>query len=133
MNQQNHVQQIEGVLRQYEAALNTSDTESIVPLYTGDGVFMPQHSPAQIGIEAVETAYRTVFQMLKLNVTFTIHEVQVINDDYAFARTSSQGTQVLLAENLSSDEYNNELFVFRQVADSWKIARYLFATANPPR
>lgn len=125
-------QQIEAVLSQYERSLNTKDTPTIVTLYTQDGVFMPQHSPAQVGIEAVEGAYKAVFQMLSLDVTFTIHEIEVVGD-YAFARTSSKGTPVLLAENLRSDEFNNELFVFRKENDTWKIARYLFATANPPR
>ena len=124
-------QQIEAVLRQYERSLNTKDTPTIVTLYTQDGVFMPQHSPAQVGIQAVEGAYKAVFEMLSLDVIFTIHEIEVVGD-YAFARTSSKGTQVLLAANLRSDEFNNELFVFRKENDTWKIARYLFATANPP-
>lgn len=125
-------QQIEAVLHQYEQSLNAADTATIVTLYTQDGVFMPQHSPAQVGIEAVDAAYKAVFQMLNLSIVFTIHEIEVVGD-YAFARTSSKGTQVLLAEDMRSNEYNNELFVLRRENGSWKIARYLFATANPTR
>lgn len=131
MTQKTDVQQIEAVLHQYEQALNTADTTQIVPLYTQDGVFMPQHSPAQIGVKAVEEAYLRVFGMLKLKVVFTVHEVEILGD-HAYARTSSRGKQTVLAADLTTDEYNNELFIFRREDNQWKIARYLFATANPP-
>jgi uncharacterized protein (TIGR02246 family) len=132
MNTQTDVQQINAVLLQYETGLNSEDTTGIVALYTQDGIFVPQHFPAQVGIKLVEEAYKRVFQMLKLDVTFTIHEVEVFGG-LAYARTTSRGTQTLRAENLQTDEYNNELFVFRREGEDWKIARYLFATANPPR
>ena len=93
---------------------------------------MPQHSRAQTGIEAVEEAYKQVFKMLKLDVAFTIHEIKILGG-HAYVRTSSQGTQVILYDNIQTDEYNNELFIFRHEDGDWKIARYLFATANPPQ
>ena len=126
----NEKDQINNLLKAYEKALNTSDVAAVLPLYAQDGVFMPQHSPAQVGIAAVEAAYHFVFQMLKLDVIFTIHEIGVAGQ-FAYARTSSKGKQTLLEPNLVTDEYNNELFVFRKENGEWKIARYLFATANP--
>lgn len=128
----NEKESINKLLQTYEKALNTSDVAAVVPLYAQDGVFMPQHAPAQVGITAVEAAYHHVFQQLKLDVAFTIHEIEIAGD-FAYARTSSKGKQTLLEPNLVTDEYNNELFVFRQENGAWKIARYLFATANPPR
>lgn len=127
----NEKDQINNLLKAYEKALNTSDVAAVLPLYTQDGILMPQHSPAQVGIAAVEEAYRRVFQMLKLDVMFTIHEIEVAGE-LAYARTSSKGKQSLLEPHLVTDEYNNELFVFRKKNGIWKIARYLFATANPP-
>ncbi len=127
----NEKDQINNLLKTYEKALNTSDVAAILPLYAQDGIFMPQYSPAQVGIASVEAAYRHVFQILELDVVFTIHEI-VVAGELAYARTSSKGKQTLLEPNLMTDEYNNELFIFHKEDGIWKIARYLFTTANPP-
>ena len=132
MSRPRDIQSIEAVLHQYETALNAGDIDTILTLYTEDGIFMPQHFPAQVGQQAVREAYIGVFKMLDLNVAFIIHEVEPFGD-YAFARTSSRGKTQILAEGIETDESNNELFVFQHKGNDWKIARYLFATALPPR
>ena len=40
---------IREVLARYESALNASDTDAVMQLYTEDGVFMPQHFPSAVG------------------------------------------------------------------------------------
>ena len=49
-------QAIAEVLNSYQDALNRSDTDAAIRLYTSDGVFMPQHSPSSVGREAVREA-----------------------------------------------------------------------------
>ena len=44
---------IRTVLSSYEDALNASDTEAVMPLYTEDGVFMPPNNPSAVGKAAV--------------------------------------------------------------------------------
>ena len=66
MSNTQDIQNIEAVLHQYETALNAGDTNAILTLYTEDGVFMPQHFPAQVGQQAVREAYIGVFKMLDL-------------------------------------------------------------------
>ncbi len=44
-NARNDNTAIEATLKQYEAALNASDVDSIMALYTEDGVFMPTEAP----------------------------------------------------------------------------------------
>jgi len=123
---------IQEFLRAYETALNTNDTDAILGLYGSDPVFMPQYAAALVGRAAVRTGYEYVFNTIKLNVVFDVHEVGEFGD-YAWARTSSAGTQKLLATGQSSKEGNNELFIFRKEGGAWKIHRYLFATNQPPR
>ena len=41
------------ILKDYQTALNGSDTEAALKLYAPDGVFMPQHSPASVGTAAL--------------------------------------------------------------------------------
>ena len=125
--------EIEVLLRDYERALNASDVEGVVKLYSKNGVFMAQHNPSAVGIEQVEAAYTAAFQAIDLNVHFDIVEVEVIAEDWAFARTNSSGTTTINATGDRVAEGNQELFVLRKVDDDWKIARYSFSTTNPRR
>lgn len=121
---------VETQIKAYEKALNSNDIESILGLYGQAPVFMPQHAPALVGREAVRAGYRQVFETIKLNVEFTIHEVEVLGDT-AWVRTSSAGRTRILAAGVEVHEGNNELFVFKRENGVWKIHRYLFATTQP--
>lgn len=127
------VEDLQGLLSTYEAALNASDTPTIVSLYTPNGVFMPQHSPSQVGVSAVRAAYEHVFDAIKLNIEFHIEEIVQVSPEWAFARTNSVGTVTVLAAGITAPEANQELFIFHKGASGqWKIARYAFSTINPP-
>jgi len=119
---------IEQVIRAYETALNANDLDSILGLYGAEPVFMPQGAPALVGRAAVRAGYAHVFDTLKLNVRFTVHEIEEAGD-WAWVRTSSAGRTRVLAAGTEGDEGNNELFVFRREDDAWRIHRYLFATS----
>jgi len=125
--------QIEAVLQGYERVLNASDVDGVVKLYTEDGVFMAQHNPSAVGIRQVEAAYTAVFQAIDLKVEFDIVEVEVIADDWAFARTNSSGTTTINATGGKVAEGNQELFLLQKIDGEWKIARYGFSTTNPRR
>ena len=119
------------VLHSYETALNGKDLEAILSLYGSEPVFMPQHSSALAGRDAVRAGYQHVFETIQLSIRFEIHEIQQTGD-WAWARTSSTGHTRILATGPEVTEGNNELFVFRRENGAWKIHRYLFST-NIPR
>lgn len=121
---------IQSVLRSYETALNANDINTILGLYSGDPVFMPQHARALVGRDAVRAGYEQVFATIKLDVRFEIHEIEEAGE-WAWARTSSSGRTKILAASVEVTEGNNELFVFRRENGAWKIHRYLFATNQP--
>lgn len=121
---------IETAIKAYEAALNGNDIDAILDLYGSNPVFMPQHAPALIGRDAVREGYRQVFAAIKLDIRFTIHEIEIA-EDWAWVRTSSSGTTHVLAADVTIEEGNNELFVFRAEQGDWKIHRYLFSTNRP--
>lgn len=116
---------IEKLLFSYRDALNTSDVNKVLPLYTTDGVFMPSNAPSAIGQEQVKAAYEFVFSQIQLNIEFYIDEI-VVNGDYAFARTTSKGTTLIHANKQIVAEENRELFVLQKTNGQWKIARYMF-------
>jgi uncharacterized protein (TIGR02246 family) len=123
------------VLRRYEAALNGADVDAIVSLYTPDAVFMAQHRNPAVGRAEIETAYREIFRMIRLDITFEIDEVVVVSSTVAYARTRSAGTTTILANDAQVTEANQELFVLVRDDQSsgWRIDRYIFSTTQPPR
>ncbi|CAN5923067.1 hypothetical protein BH11PSE3_BH11PSE3_12550 [soil metagenome] len=123
---------IESILSSYEAALNASNTDAVMPLYAEDGVFMPPYNHSAVGKAAVREAYDAVFKAITLHVKFTVAEFVQISPQWAFVRTNSAGTNKVNATGAMSAEGNQELFVFRKDPGGWKIARYSFSSTNPP-
>jgi len=116
---------IEKLLFSYRDALNTSDVNKVLTLYTNDGVFMPSNAPSAIGQEQLKGSYEFVFKTIQLNVEFFIDEIMV-SGDYAFARTTSKGTTLIHANGETVAEENRELFVLQKTNGQWKISRYMF-------
>ena len=124
---------IRSVLSSYQDALNASNTEAAMPLYTEDGVFMPPNNPSAVGKAAVRRAYDAVFKAIRLKVKFTIAELVMMSPEWAFVRTNSAGTNKINATGAVGAEGNQELFIFKKGTDGqWRIARYSFSTTNPP-
>ena len=119
-------------LSAYSQALNSSDTNALMPLYAQDGVFMPPYSPSAVGLAEVRKAYDAVFASIQLTVKFKIAEIVEMSPDWVFARTKSAGTTLNHATGAISKEGNQELFIFHKEKDGkFRIARYSFSTTNP--
>jgi len=116
--------QITEVLAKYEQALNAADAASAASSYAEGGVFYPYHLPTAAGAEIVGS-YEQIFNTIKLEVTFTVHEI-VVDGDIAFATTESNGQVTVLEPGITAPEANRELFVFVREAGDWKIGRYMF-------
>jgi uncharacterized protein (TIGR02246 family) len=123
---------VASILKDYQTALNRSNTEAVLTLYAPDGVFMPQHSPSSIGTTAVRQAYDAVFGAITLSVRFEIAEIRQIAPDWVLARTNSAGRTKNNVTGAEGPEANQELFLFQKIGGTWKIARYCFCTTNPP-
>lgn len=123
-------QKIEALLDVYKKSLNTSDAKLAQSLYTKDGIFMPTEAPSAIGSENILKSYEFIFSQIQLNIEFFIDEIAVENE-LAFAVTSSRGTTLIHATGATVPEANRELFVFEKVGEDWKIARYMFNKTEP--
>ena len=115
------------VLKDYEAALNGSNTEAALKLYAPDGVFMPQHSPSNVGTEAVRKAYEAVFAAITLSVKFEIAEIRQLAPDWVLARTNSAGRTKINATGAEGPEANQELFLFQKVGGAGRSHATVFA------
>ena len=121
--------EITALLATYEHALTTDDTALAVSCYTRDGVFMPTTLPTAVG-PALAQAYDQVFAAIHLDVRFTIDELVVTGDSFAYAMTRSNGIQTVRATGTSTAETNREVFILAVQDGAWKISRYLFNKPN---
>jgi len=121
--------EIKKVLFSYRDALNESNAEKVLSLYTENGVFMPSSAPTAIGQEQLKGTYEFVFSNIQLNIEFYIDEIEIVGE-YAFVRSTSKGTTFIHASGETVPEENRELFVLKKENDSWKIDRYMFNKMN---
>ncbi|KAH0443923.1 hypothetical protein CcaCcLH18_00749 [Colletotrichum camelliae] len=122
---------ITAVLHAYGAALKSRNVEEAVALYTSDGVIMPPHFTAAAGTTALRESYTRIFSSIQLVIKFSIDEIVLMSPDWAFARTTAEGTKTMLATQESEEHANQELFIMKKEDGSWKIARYAFSTMKP--
>ncbi|KAF3067603.1 hypothetical protein CFAM422_008716 [Trichoderma lentiforme] len=90
---------------------------------------MPQHMPAAIGAKQLRDGYRSLFSVLKYDLSFTILETVVVSEEWAFARSETTGSSIVGGNGMP--EANKELFVLKKVDGEWLIARYCMCTSRP--
>jgi ketosteroid isomerase-like protein len=66
---------IAAVLAKYEDALNHSNIEAVMKLYTPGDVVMPQNFPSCAGTDAVRKTCDCLFSAITLSVKFDIVEI----------------------------------------------------------
>ena len=109
----------------YRDALAASDADAITDAFADDGVVMPSEGATYRGSDAVKGNYEGIFSSVGLDLQFDIDEI-VIDGDYGFVRSTSDGTATVLADNSSAPEVNRELWVVHKVDGQWKIAFYMY-------
>jgi uncharacterized protein (TIGR02246 family) len=121
------VPEFQKILDAYAAALDANDVETLVGLYSPDGVFMREGMKAAAGRDALRASYRTIFATLKVRLSFSLQEAEQ-SGDLGWARGSSKGTIKVLATGSETQDSFNQLVVFRRESGTWKIRSYLFAS-----
>jgi uncharacterized protein (TIGR02246 family) len=122
---------IKGLLKSYQQALNASDVEGVVQLYSDDAVVLAPGAPSAVGIDAVRAAYTGIFQAIDIDLTFDIAEVNVVSPNWAFLRSTSSGVVTIRANGAQTPSSNQELFVLHKSQGRWKLARYGFSSVLP--
>lgn len=123
---------IEKLLKDYEVALNASDTDFVMSLFASDSVFMAPNNPSAVGSDAIRAAYNGIFQTISFDTKLKIEEVVQVAPNWAFVRTTSNGYVTVNAIKQRVPDANHELFIVQKnERGEWKIARYSFATTNP--
>lgn len=121
------------LLAKYQDALNNSNTEAAMSLYSEDAVLMAPHSQSVVGKPAIRKLYEVGSKTFQMQVRFKIDEINEMSPEWAFVRTNSAGTLTIYYTGAQSSEANQELFILNKGTDgAWKIARYSFSSTKPP-
>ena len=107
-----------------------SSVPDIIKLYAPDALLLAQTFPIVSGKDDIEKWYTECFKALSLDVVFDIKEVVVTAEEWAFATTTSAGTQKNHKSGKTTDEGNHESFVIQKVDGKWLLARYCFSTSK---
>ena len=115
------------ILDTYSKALDANDVETLVELYSPNGVFMREDMPAVVGRDALRDSYKNVFATLKVGLSFKVQEAEQ-SGDLGWARSVSTGKVKVLPSGAETTESYNQLIVFRKEGGAWKIRSYLYAS-----
>jgi len=121
------VPEFQKILETYSVALDANDVETLVGLFSPDGVFMREGMKAAVGQDALRASYKSVFATLKVGLTFRLQEAEQ-SGDLGWARALSTGTVKVLATGAETQNSFNQLVVFRREGGAWKIRSYLYAS-----
>jgi uncharacterized protein (TIGR02246 family) len=124
------VSDFQKIMDKYAAALKAGDVDTLVGLYSPNGVFMREEMKAVVGQDALRAAYKEVFASLKVDLQFTIREAEE-SGDMAWLRSVSKGTVKILKTGVEEKQAYNQLVVFRKEGGSWKIRAYLYGSNRP--
>ncbi len=122
---------IEGIINDYEQAVNDSDLEAAVGIFSPDAVFMPNGGPAQRGIEAIRAYYQNIILRNPLQLEFTIADVEIVGD-LAWVTAGINGT-LTTPDGTENPVVVNGLFVYGRdpTVGRWRVVAYMFTRAVP--
>lgn len=116
----------------YLTAFNRVDVAALLATYADDGVLMAPGMPAVVGKDELAVVYPSVFAKVGFNMTYEIKEVVQISADWAFVRSTTEGTETNKATGLVTPAAYQELFLLRKsAAGAWQIARYCTSKISP--
>lgn len=123
--------QITELLHNYGKVLASRSLRDVLNIYTQDGVIMAPGYLPSVGEESLKASYERIFATIKLEIDFTIDEIVVMDDQWAFARTTAEGRKYWLQKETDERHHNQEIFICQKVKGEWKIARYIFSSMKP--
>ena len=117
------------LLETYAKALDGSDVETLVGLFSPKGVLMAEDMPAAVGHDALRAAYRAIFATLKVALRFDLLDGEQAGD-LGWVRASSAGKTKVLATGAEGEGTFHLLVVFQRDGGAWKIRNYLYAASK---
>jgi uncharacterized protein (TIGR02246 family) len=124
MSTSNETQAIHAVINAYGKALNTADSQTIIDLYSSDGLFFP-NGYRTIDKQHLISKAGTFLKNEKFSINFQVKDV-VVQGEFAFVQSTSTTTTRNLKEQKEATKTSRDLLVLRREQGIWKIYRYMF-------
>ena len=127
------VEAIKELREEYNAAVEAGDVARVISLFADEAVLMPPNEPPATGKEATRSWYETLFEQFNVEpFTSSAEEVEV-TDDWAFDRGTYSITLTPKAGGEPAEDSGKFIAIFqRQTDGSWKVARGIWNSDNPP-
>lgn len=124
---------ISGLQATYLAALDAGNAEQYAAVFTDDGVLMVPNAPPVNGSEAIGAYIQAGFDQTDFeNHDISTAEMMVLGD-WAFARGTLMGTIAEQPDGEPLESTRSWVMIFRrQPEGSWRIARYILNSDDPP-
>lgn len=116
----------------YLTAFNRADVAAVLATFADDGVLMAPGRPAAVGKDKLGMIYPDVFATVGFDMTYEIKEVVQISADWAFVRSTTEGSETNKATGVVMPAAYQELFLLRKSATgAWQTARYCTSKVGP--
>ena len=116
----------------YFAALNASDPDALVEVFTDDAALMPNEAETTVGKPALRATYTDRFGVFEYRRQLHVDE-WFADGDVAVVRCHTTGSFTTKADGTRVDATSRELFVLKRVEGRWRIRCYMFNPPTPAR
>ncbi|CAM4370419.1 Ketosteroid isomerase homolog [Pedobacter westerhofensis] len=124
MNNHDQTLDIRNTLTDYAKTLNTADKAAIPGFYTSDGKFMPEGYKTLGSFELLKSS-GDYLKDYNFKIEYSIQDI-VIDNHFAFVVADAKTSEKDPVTGITFDKQSRDFFVFKKIADQWKIYRYLF-------
>ena len=123
---------IDKVRAAHVAALNAGDAEAWLAQFTEDAVQMPPNAPANVGRTMIGSWTKGFLDQFRLQFALAVEEIRVL-DDWAIERGGYTVSLHPKTGGRPMQEIGKYLTVYeRKPGDTWRMARDIWNTSNPP-
>ena len=123
---------IDRVRDAHVAALNVGDAGAWVAQFADDGVQMPPNAPANVGTAVIGSWSQAFLGQFRVQFALAVDEVRVLGE-WAFERGGYTIALNPAGGGPSSQDSGKYITLYkRDSADTWRMARDIWNSSNPP-
>ena len=116
---------IKKVMNNYFDALNASDADKVIGLFTADGKIFASGAPTATGTATLKATFEYVFNNYTYSLAQTVDEIK-IQGNFAFVTSTSKGSYNIKSNNKKIEDNFRELFILERIKGNWKISQYMY-------
>ena len=123
---------LDTVRDRHVAALNAGDAQAWAAQFTDDAVQMPPNAPGNVGRENIASWSKGFLDQFHVRFALAVYEVRLFGE-WAFERGAYTINLTSKAGGPPMQDIGKYLTIYqRKPGDSWRIARDIWNSNNPP-